>query len=503
MSRKLKITTHKTSRLILCLILLGSWGLLHIDLEGKSLWTDELFTAEWAGLSLESLMQETMGDYHPPLYFLMVNLWGRIAGHSDFALRWPSVIAGWISMAVIYYLGRAWQSRQTGWASAALWGTSPVVILYSRMARYYSLAALISLLSTALLSRALTHNKKHLWAAYILFSSMALYTFYLTGFILVAHIGLLLWHKRKDKFQPWLAAIFLTALTMLPWASVILNQAVRTGRGAADLTYSITGFILKLAYPTYATALGESIFPWHPLAFLGGLAVITLFTLGCSQWKKQRRLLLLLGLSLMPLFGMILVTTLISPRTPFVSIPARTLFTIPYIFLIIGSGLTSAKIQLKLPATLLMIAAWILSLSNYYTNQQFLNPIYLTPAREIAEQILNHIQPRDAIFSPADSGLYYYYEQTKAPQPHFTQENNTLAYLKVNPESRIWMLTLGRDQTRYNTPTELQTWLQTHYRAVDAWGYVPQAPLYRSIKSRLLGREAYQYRALLQLYTHR
>ena len=39
-------------------LLLVSWLLLMIDLEGKSLWTDELFTAEWARLSFQALIQD-------------------------------------------------------------------------------------------------------------------------------------------------------------------------------------------------------------------------------------------------------------------------------------------------------------------------------------------------------------------------------------------------------------------------------------------------------------
>ena len=384
--------------------------------------------------------------------------------------------------------------------SAALWGFSPLLILYGRMARYYSLAALLGLLSTCALWYSLKRGKWRCWTAYVLFSSAALYTFYLTGLLLLIHGWFAFRLKDRRGMLRWSASMIPLSLSLLPWAGVIASQSVRTGSGMADLTYSAAGIAMKIAYPAYALALGESLFPWHPLAVAGGVAILLLFFLGIGRWRERGFCLSLLGLLLFPFVGMALVTTFISPRTPFVSMPGRTLFAAPYFFLILGAGSGGYKLRLLAPIGVTLAAAWLLSLTNYYHNQQFLNPIYLTPAREMVRQVLDQLRPGDAIISPDDSGFYYYYEQSNARNPHFCDHAQALAYLEGEKVERIWLVTLGRDQTRRSAPTDVQEWLQAHCCLAGSWGYVPQAPVYRAIKSRLLGRPAYEYRAALALY---
>ena len=403
-------------------------------------------------------------------------------------------------MALLYRLGRAWRGRQGGWLSAALWGLSPLVVLYGRMARYYSLGALLGLLSTCALLYAVTRMGWRRWIAYVVISSTALYTFYLTGLLLPVHGWLSFQLKRKRALFRWLASIFLVALGLLPWSGVVAGQAIRTGSGVADLTYSIAGIAMKIVYPAYALALGESLFPWHPIAVVGGAAVVLLFFLGVVRWREQALRSPLLALLLFPLVGMILVTTLVSPRTPFVSLPARTLFAAPYFYLILGGGFGGSRARLIGPVALALVAAWSLSLANYYRNQQFLNPIYLTPARQLVRQVLGRLQPGDVILSPDDSGFGYYYEQSGARQPHFDNSDRALDYLERNEVERVWIVVLGRDQTRRSASVPIQEWLQTHFRLAGSWGYVPQDSTYRAIKSRLLGRQAYEYRATLSLY---
>ncbi len=500
MSHNRELQTTKVPWLTLSVTLILSWLLLNLDLEGKSLWTDELFTAEWALLSLKGVIQHTAADYHPPLYFLLVNSWTNWAGHTDFALRWPSVASAWLSVAVLYRLGRDWGGRGVGRLSAALWGISPLLILYGRMARYYSLAALLGLFSTCALCYSLRQGKWRYWIAYVIFSSAALYTFYLTGLLLLVHGWFAFRLKGRAGVLRWSASMVPLSLSLLPWAGVIASQSVRTGSGVADLTYSAAGVAMKVAYPAYALALGESLFPWHPLAMAGGVAVLILFFLGIARWRERGFCLPLLGLLLIPFVGMSLVTTLISPRTPFVSMPGRTLFAAPYFFLILGAGFARHRLRLLAPIAVTLVAVWSLSLVNYYHNRQFLNPIYLTPAREMARQVVEQLQPGDAIVSSDDSGFYYYYERSDAQNPYFCDHAQALAYLEREAVKRIWLVTLGRDQTRHSSPTDVQEWLQTHCRLAESWGYVAQDPTYRAIKSRLLGRPAYGYRATLTLY---
>ena len=500
MSRTSRSLFVKTPWLALSVILLLSWFLLNLDLEGKNLWTDELFTARWARLSLEETIQRTVADYHPPLYFLLSNLWTRCAGRSDFALRWLSIASACLNVALLYRLGRVLAGYDVGWLSAAMWAFSPLVMLYGRMARYYSLAAFFGLCSGCALLHAVARRRWRYWIVYVMFASAALYTFYLTGLLLVAQGLLPLKLKGRRAFLRWLAAVLLAVLSLSPWSSVVASQAARTGGGAADLAFGITGMAVKVAYPVYALALGESLFPWHPLAVIGGTAGALLLAIGLARWREQGFLLPLLCLLLIPLLGMILVTTLVSPRTPFVSLPARGFFAAPYFSLMLGGSLRRYRLRLIGPTVLALGAAWFLSLANYYLGQQYLNPIYLTPSKDIVELVLSQLRPGDIIVSPDDSGVDYYYGRSGAQQPHYYSADQALDYHERNDVERVWLVALGRDQTRRSASVTSQAWLHTHFRLAKSWGYVPQDPTYRAIKSYLLGRQAYEYRATLTLY---
>ncbi len=503
--------THRAARVILPGILLLCWLLLNADLEGKSLWADELFTADVVNLPAQDLIRQTADDFHPPLYFMLVKLWTATAGRSDFALRWPSVVAGWLSLAVLVRLARQWADRRTALVCAGLWGLSPALILYARMARYYAPTTLAALLATLLLWRATRHDPGARsgrfarwpdWLAYVIASWTAVLTFYLGGLLLLAHGIFVLLVGGWRQLRPWLASLLGVGVLMLPWAGVIANQTVRTGSGATDLAFGLPGFALKLAYTAYALALGESLFPWRPLAVAGLVCVLALFVAGVLGWHRRRLALPLLGLLVLPLVAMMWLIAIVTPRTPFISVPARGLFAAPFFALILAGAAGRLRPRFLVPCLAVVAAAWGATLWNYYHDADFLNPIYLTPSKQMVQFVEPQLQPGDIVFSDRDSGFAYYYRQTRAQIPSFTDVQAATAYLEGDRVARVWVVTLGRDQSAHSVTgaVTLSRWLDEHYACADSWGFVPQDETYRELKSALLGRPAYAYRARVSLY---
>jgi len=245
--------------------------------------------------------------------------------------------------------------------------------------------------------------------------------------------------------------------------------------------------------------VGESLFPWNPLAIAGALAFLILFIGGIVRWRERCLALALVGLGIIPVAGVILVTTLSSPRTPFVSMPARSLFAVPYFFVILGAAWGRLRPRLLVPL-LAVVVTWSAGLFNYYHNQQFLNPIYLTPAREMVELVTAQLEPGDAIFSPQDSGFSYYYAQSDGKAPHYSDAGQAIAYFESGQAGRVWLVTLGRDQTRGGSQDSVEEWVRGHHLLTASWRFVPQDPTYRAIKTYLLGRPAYEHRAVLSLH---
>ncbi len=78
-------------------------------------------------------------DPNPPLYYFVLHNWMRIAGTSEAAVRWPSVLAGVIVVALTYRLGRMLLGRPAGFLAASFAVVNPFLIWHAQDARVYSL----------------------------------------------------------------------------------------------------------------------------------------------------------------------------------------------------------------------------------------------------------------------------------------------------------------------------------------------------------------------------
>lgn len=112
-------------------LLLG-FGMLAWALGSKSLWCDEIFTAEVANYPPAKLMSAVAADLHPPLYFLLISLWAKLLGTSEFALRLPSVFSAALGVCLVFQLGKLIGGRRTANISMCFLAFSPLFIEFSR-----------------------------------------------------------------------------------------------------------------------------------------------------------------------------------------------------------------------------------------------------------------------------------------------------------------------------------------------------------------------------------
>lgn len=119
----------------------------------QSLWLDEATTALTSKMSLDYFFNNFMqGDFHPPLYYLVVSLWTLLFGYSEISLRLPSVIFAVLTVYMTYLIAKESQKQNLGnitWpiVPALFLATSGLHIYYSQEARMYSMAAfLVSLI---------------------------------------------------------------------------------------------------------------------------------------------------------------------------------------------------------------------------------------------------------------------------------------------------------------------------------------------------------------------
>lgn len=112
--------------LVFLLLLSGSFALRIYRLDQQSLWGDEIASVLCANLNLAGLVAALL-DFrnHVPLYFLLLHLWQKLTGQSEFSVRFFSLWWGLLSMPAIYRLGKEMGGSRLGLLSAFLLAISP------------------------------------------------------------------------------------------------------------------------------------------------------------------------------------------------------------------------------------------------------------------------------------------------------------------------------------------------------------------------------------------
>ena len=495
-------TFISTAWLPIATLLIG-FGMLVWGLGDRSLWCDEIFTADVAGYSPAQTIATVAADIHPPLYFLLIGVCTKLFGTSEFALRFPSVFSAAAGLCLTWQLGKRTIGIKSARVGMIFLASSPLFIEFSRMARYYSTVLMLGVLATLLFVSAWQDDRWWKWLAYGFVCALSLYTFYLSFAAILGHgLALLLSRRVNRQLGKWLASATAAVVVFIPFLAILARQMSHAAGRNADFSRSAAGTVLAVFYSAYSFSIGETIFPWVPVAMPAVLVVLGVMAWGAYRLSGQWRTLLLAVI--IPSFVLIILTVmLVSTGTPFLNAPVRGLFILPYLALLFAAGFELLPyLNWRIGVVVIVGVAWGISLFNGYTAQQFMNPIYIIPARQVAEQIAAEAGPNDVVIGEQDSGFSYYFKPIQGDSSYFEapQRDAIIDYLSHHTVERIWLATIGRDGTRDTLPLELVNWLQANYSLVAEQGYVEQDPTYRQVKERLLRRPAYRHKFLVQRY---
>jgi len=430
-------TWHATwERWALPLLMLLAAALLLIRLGSRPLWGDEIINviidrqdlnSVLANLSVTAPGPSTrlVGlDLHPPLFHLIQHVWLKLAGASDLAVRLPSVVYGLIALLLLYRIGRLIDGRGTARWALLLAAISPFWLLYARMARYYALTAMLGLASTLLYLELLKRPTRTRWTAYVLVNTAMLYTDYLVATLLICQLVYLIWVRPSRRWLvTWAATMALVGALYLPWlhvwlkqSAILVNQTV-----VADLSRSLVGTVLMLAFPWLSFTVGETVFPWEFPAIVAGLLFVGLLLRGlvyfarhpaAGDWPGSRLAFTVLFIFI-PLLGTFGVLTFLAPVIPFIATGNHAFFAFPFVALLAAGGLRAIhRLSWRAAAIGVLALAHSYSIRNYYAGEHFINPVYAVPIHTVVAEVMALAQPGDAILSDFDTGFGYYFEQT-------------------------------------------------------------------------------------------
>lgn len=210
--------------------------------KGQDIWFDESYSIILAKQSFSSLFALTGVDAHPPLYYLLLKLWGDTFGWSELALRSLSALFAALTVGVAGLLVRSLFGVR-----ALLW-TVPLLVLapfwlrYGYEIRMYSLAGFIAVSASLVLIKAVrAQTNKSLWVLYAVLVAAGMYTLYMTVIIWLAHFVWLTVHYRKRLLrQPWFLSFCLAVLLFLPYVPTFFYQFTHSALPGIGRDFNIT-----------------------------------------------------------------------------------------------------------------------------------------------------------------------------------------------------------------------------------------------------------------------
>jgi uncharacterized membrane protein len=282
---------------------------------------------------------------YPPLYPVLMQIWARFWSNY---LDSPAVIQRSFSAAISLFalIGVYWlclelsNSRTMAWIAVALIAISPFHVQYAQIVRTYSLTIVSTLLSSAMLFRAMRLNTRLNWSAYAVTVAFGLYSNLLFGFVAIAHGAyVLLAEKIRLSKRFWLYLTYSMAgvAAFLPWFYLFITRP-------GLLTYSVGQVLadtsLSSLVKTWITNI-SSIFldiydPWvnfvQPLKpFQQLLTLFILALVGCALYfvcRKASQPIRLLTLSLIIFGGLLLMLKDVVSGGTF---STRLRYMIPYV----------------------------------------------------------------------------------------------------------------------------------------------------------------------------
>jgi hypothetical protein len=250
-------------------VLLLGFFLRVFRLDAQSLWYDETYSVYIARGPFAAV--GAVPEAEPLLHYYLLWGWIRATGFSEFAVRYLSLVAGVLTIPVVFRLARTTLSQSwPALAAALLVAINPFEVSYSQETRLHIFAGFFAAASVWLLLCALHRPTRGRWLAYAALAVAGLYTSYYLALVLLA-VNLPVLFKRRTQRWFWAnAAAVALALpgVVLGWSRLrafsepypVLDQLLDPLRFAAHepailLFYNAPGVVEPVALALLLVAI--------------------------------------------------------------------------------------------------------------------------------------------------------------------------------------------------------------------------------------------------------
>ena len=201
---------------------------------GNQFWMDEGLSVGISTHHLFDIPTVLRHDGSPPLFYMLLHIWMTIAGNSETATHWMSLIFGLLSIPAGAWAAWSLFGRWPAFVATILFALNPFITAYSQETRMYSLMALLGLLATTAFVHAFVYRRRGYLVMFTVCQALMLYThawgiFFGIG---AALAFALLWRVSEEPgalLRDGLYAFGAAAILYLPWLPTLLYQATHTG----------------------------------------------------------------------------------------------------------------------------------------------------------------------------------------------------------------------------------------------------------------------------------
>ncbi|MCX5801543.1 MAG: glycosyltransferase family 39 protein [Candidatus Eisenbacteria bacterium] len=462
---------YRHQRLYVALLILLALFLRLYRLSSQSIWVDEMLTLFWSGFSAPFIPADVFTNLHSPLHSLVMFLWTRLAGESEFALRFPSVVFSVLSLFAIYRLILRLSGPRTAAVALAVMALSPFHVWYAQEARNYSMLLFFSALSFESFLNLLSEPDRKSFGKYVLFTFAAFLSNMSAVFVVAVQDVFFLISRRKLSFRSLVFAHVILAFLLLPWLGEMLHRVeflrlARTApyvgteflRGQTTFTpfaVPYTFFVFSLGY-SFGPSLAElhesarlaSFAHYGPVLIPAAIAFSLAVLLGIISLRNRTKLLsLLLVWIALPLvvvsFFAIKNFKPFNPRYLMVSYPAFVLLLAEGLRLggarAVGPGASEPEgtvrrrgmvsflgTAMRLALCALVLGTMLLSLWNYYRVPRYGKDDFRAASRTLEAEFA----PGDMVFTEGTYEPLLYYLR----HGHSGQGGAPITFLPLYPE---------------------------------------------------------------------
>jgi len=248
-----------------------------------------------------------------------------------------------------------------------------------------------------------------------------------------------------------------------------------------------------VAYFIYVISLGETLSPLNPLAWIGIITVAAIAAYAFIQnhkitefWLPIIFLLLISAVNIGITFNALVAET-------WQNLPYRTFYAIPFLAMLLSSGLSAMKPKTTIFSSGILLVVFLFGNIFYFSDKQFLRPIFSVPWRSIFSQITEKSQPEVLVIcGHGDFTCSYYSERNGYGK--FSPRDWKL--LSEHDYSEVWWVqsNLARETSARDPDEAIREEISQRYMARETFNYSPQDPSIRWLKIKLFDQNDYEYR---------